>query len=359
MFERISGFFKKFSRRRKRQSGETTILDGKEPGMDDFGLDDDFGGMDSLEETADTDGLEMSAAGSEPEGGGFSDFDLGSEGDDIGISTGGSDFDEKTISDEISGVETGVADTEAGLDDMFPDGVGEEPDFGGDIEEPEPTSLVKRIATLVIALIIATGVGVAFQIFLWPNVSKMVGMPGADEPKLDVQTEVNAEQRKKVKLQKELRDFRQIGGPEEVKGLQEELAQVRDAQGALEVFDQAYSKVKQKEASYDALLAKIKGVEGEISKTRSEIVNIKSEIEKSRDRVIKLAKQSEEEYERFRLELVRAELSQRLVYELKMEDIESFRAQVAELSEALSRLTLPDSTAISTEAASEMDSFGD
>ena len=338
MFERISGFFKKFSRRRKQQSGETTIMNGKEPGVDDFGLDDDFGAMDGMDSVGDTDGLGLMDSAESDIGGAVSDFDLGSE--DLDITTGGSDFDERTISDEISGGETDVADTAGGLDDMF-QGEGEAPDYGEPFAEPQPKSLVKRVLTLVIVFAVAAGAGAAFQIFLWPSVSKMVGM-ASDEPALDIQTEVNSAQRQQAKLKKELKDFKQIGGPGEVKGMKEQLAQTRDTQGAMAEFQKTYDELKSKEAAYDELIARIEETGTEISNVRGDIANVKSEIEQTRNRVVKLAKQTEEEYERFRLELVRAELSQRLLLELQMEDIESFRVQIAELDAALSRLTVPD-----------------
>ena len=64
-----------------------------------------------------------------------------------------------------------------------------------------------------------------------------------------------------------------------------------------------------------------------------------------------LAQQTEKDYERFRLELVRAEFGQRMLIELQMEDIESFRAEVTELEKRLSRLTAPESSSASLETA--------
>jgi hypothetical protein len=338
MFERISGFFKKFSRRRKQQSGETTIMDGKEPGIDEFGLDDDFAGLDTLDETDDTEGLDFGAGPSEPGlTDGLSDLDV--ESDEIDITTGASDFDEQTISDEVTGGDIGEPQAEPGLDEMFP-GEAEGPVYAE--AEPEPTSLVKRIIVLVIAFVVAGGVGAAFQIFLWPTVGKMTGLV-KEEVKLDVQTEVNSKTRQKTTLQKELKNFRQIGGPDEVKGLQDQLAQIRDTQGSMEEFQKVHEQAKQKETAYNELLTQIEELGKETSNIRGEIAKIKSDIERTRNRVVALAKRSEEEYERFSLELTRAELSQRLLIELQMEDIESLRIQLAELNKALSRLPLDDS----------------
>ncbi len=308
--------------------------------MDDFGLDEGFEGFDSLEEDLDTtDGLGL--AESKPGvGAGLSDFEIGSE--ESGISTGASDFDERVISDEISDAETGIAEPTGAFEEVMP-GEAEIPGFEAPAAEPEPVSLTKRIITLVVALAIAVGAGAAFQIFLWPTVGGMIGIGGADEPKLDVQAELNAAQRGQEKLQKELREFKQIGGPNEVKTLQNEIVQVRQAQGSMEEFEATYNTAKEKEAAYDALLAKIDELGNKISEIREDIAQTKTEIEKSQISVARLANQSEREYERFRLELVRAELGHRLLIELQTEDIESLRNQLAELRRALSGLSSPAS----------------
>ncbi|NQU07676.1 MAG: hypothetical protein HQ583_03875, partial [Candidatus Abyssubacteria bacterium] len=342
-------------RRRKKQSGETTIMEGRpseESGMDDFGLDDSFGDLDTLGDTGDSGGAVSGEIGAEPAGTGppvedaFSDFDFTTEGADIAegadITTGGTDFDERTMSDEVSGGETDLAAPEDDLAGMFP-GEAQAPPLEEAFPEPEPTSLVKRILTVVIIVAVALGAGIASQLFLWPMVKPIIKGADAEEVKLDVQFEINAATKKKQNLTKELGDFTELGGPEEVKGLKNNLAEARDTHGSMEEFQSTYDGMKNKETAYDKLVATVSTIESNISKTNDSIEGVKSEIEETRKRVHELAQQTEKEYERFRLELVRAEFGQRLLIELQMEDIESFRAEVTELEKRLSRLTAPES----------------
>ena len=91
MFEKISGFFKQFGRGRKRQSGETTIMESKqEPGADEFGLDDefadtdDFGAGGSYGDTGDfgetgDDELSAGAVSAGPDAEGLEDEDFAGE----------------------------------------------------------------------------------------------------------------------------------------------------------------------------------------------------------------------------------------------------------------------------------------
>ena len=346
MFEKISGFFKQFTSRRKRQSGETTIMEGKEPSADEFGMDEEFG-LDSFGDTGETEdsfGGISSEPGAGPEGEDvFSDFDAAVDtGVDVGaeeadITTGGADFDERTVSDEISGPETGPEDTEAGLAGEF--AVGEEGlPFEEPFAEPVAGSPVKAILIKVIAVVVAIGVGVAFQMFAWPSVSRMIGM-GSDEPKLDPQIELGSTTRQKAKLTKELAEFKKVGDPEQVQALKRQVGETRDSQGAIEEYDQVYAAAKGKETAYDELLEKITRLEADLSKANTDIRNVRSETEDTRQRVVELAKQTKEEYERFRFELVRAELGARMLIELQMQDVESFQAEVAELEKRLSKLS--------------------
>lgn len=351
MFEKISGFFKRFSRRRKRQSGETTIMNGKEPGLDEFGLDEGFGDMGDLEESIDKVGTAPAGAeskpGMEPP---FSDADFQTGEEDF--STGASDFDERTISDEISGSGLGVAEAGAEAPGAFP-GEAEAPPFLEAAEEPEPASPTKRILTLAIVAVIAIIVGAVAQVFVWPVLGKLMGASGTDQPALDIQTQVNAARRENEKLKSEVNEFVGMGKPAEVKALQQQLAQARDSQGPMEEFQTEYNLAQERGAAYDALVAKIDEVETGISETRADIREVKAQIADARVRVAALAEQTEEEYARFQLELVRAELSQRLLIELQMQDIESFQEQLAELDRQLSRLTPAVSPATPSEAAPE------
>lgn len=362
MFEKVSGFFKRFTRRRKQQSGETTIMDGKESSPDDFGLDEGFDDMAELGEAVDSVGTVPVGAESRPDSeGGFSDFDLGS--DDVDISTGGSDFDARTISDEISGAETGLAEGQDDFTVPLSDEA-EVPSLGETFAEPEPVSPVKRIVTLVVIAIVAIAAGAAGQIFLWPMVAPMLGFGGSGEPKHEVEALVGVARRENARLRGELNDFQAIGGLEEVKALQQQIAAVRDTDGKMDEFTKKHGLAKKKEAAYDALIARVGKIESNISKTRAQITDVESQIKDARERVVRLAEQSEEEFERFRLELVRFELSQRLLIELKMEDIESFRAEISQLQEHLSELSPPAIPAASSEnasivGASEAESFED
>ena len=373
MFEKISGFFKQFTRRRKRQSGETTIMESKEPGADEFGLDGDFADLDTFGDTegaadsgdfvetaeiADTGGfsdfdLEDSGGGtggmsdefeSEPRvEDEFSDFDI--TGADADISTGGTDFDERTVSDEISGA------TEGDFGDAF--AVGEEgPSVEGVEAEAKGASPLKRILTTVIALVVAVGVGAAFQMFAWPSVSKTLGLVSTDTVMVDPQTQLNNEKRVETRLTDELGEFKKVGAPAEVKKLKTQIAETRETQGAMQELKAEFAAVKEEEAAYDALLKQIAALEGNIKKTESEIENVRSDIEQAKQRVIELARQTEEEYERFSFELARAELGQRLLIELQIQDIASFKEDVVELENRLTKLSAAALTSTAVEATS-------
>jgi hypothetical protein len=353
MFEKVSGFFKRFSRRRQRQSGETTIMDGKEPGVDDFGLDEGFGGLEGAEEPDFGAGAFPGKAqtGSE-EADLLSDLDLGDE--EPVISTGGTDFDARTISDEISGVESGVTESEGGA---FSLGEEEEP-FAEAFVEPKRPPLVKRIAKIAAVFIVAIGIGGVFQMFLWPKVGGLLGKSGPTTPTLDVQTQVNAAQREKAKLNTEISEFRKMGGPEEVKAMQQRLAQLRDTDGPLEEIENQYASIKEEETAYDDLVKQIGDLESQIADTNNKISAVKSEIVETRESVTELQVRMKEEFERFRVELQRADYSQRLLIELQLADIRSFRAEVDELESYLSGMIPAETAASPAEAESAVGATG-
>ncbi len=346
MFEKISGFFKQFTRRRKRQSGETTIMEaGREPSADDFGLDDEFGGMDSFGDTDDSSGdlqteepggfMEAEAETEPRVEEAFSDFDFAT--DESNITTGGTDLDERTVSDEISGSSGGVGDSAGALDGAFELGEEAAP-FDDALAEPKAVSPLKAVLTVVIAAVVAIGIGVAIQLFAWPSVSQFVGL-GSDEVKLDPEVELNSAKRQKVKLTQELAEFKKVGGPGEVQALKRQITETRDTQGTMEEFGGRHEGANKKEAAYDRLMQRITQLETDLSATSGEIRKVRAEIDQTRQDVVKLAAQSKEEYERFRFELVRAELGRRVLIELKMQDIESFQAEVAKLVKRLSKLS--------------------
>ena len=388
MFEKISGFFKQFTSRRKRQSGETTIMESKEPGVDEFGLDEEFGDIDTFGDSAppeaageldldsfgdtggtgdypDTSGLadtagfgdigapggdvsaQIGAEGSVEEA--FSDFDVtGAEAD---ITTGGTDFDERTVSDEISGQTAAEFDDTGGdFGDAFDVGEQAAP-FDAGAPEPKASSPVKTILTVLIAAILALGVGAAFQIFAWPSVSKMVGLTDAEEVQVDPGTRLGEANRKKARLTKELGVFKKMGAPAQVEALKAEIAETRDIQGTMEEVETGFEAIKAKEAEYNGLTKRVSDLEANMRKTGAEIENVKVEIENAKQRVVKLAKQTDVEYERFRFELARAELGQRLLIELQLRDIASFRTDVTRLKERLSKLSAQALTVASVEAA--------
>lgn len=404
MFEKISGFFKQFTRRRKRQSGETTIMESQGTGADEFGLDaefsdtgdeegyaagdldldtfgdtgeisegDDFsvgGDFASTEGFADTVGvgdlgapggdvsaqIDSGASEQDPEidqdseidkdagidsepsvEDAFSDFDI--TGDDARISTGGTDFDERTVSDEISG-ETGGAFDEARTDfDAAFDVDEKAAPMDAGPARPRAVSPVRTILTVVIAAVVAIGGGAAFQMFAWEYVSQMVGLAAAEEVQVDPQTQLDDEGRKKGRLTKELGEYKKIGSSVQVQNLKNQIAETRDVQGPMEEFEVAFEVVVGKETVYDDLLKRISGLEADIEKIGAAIENVRVEIEETKERVILLASRTEEEYERFRFELTRAELGQRLLIELQLRDIASFKADVAKLEQRLSKLS--------------------
>jgi hypothetical protein len=384
MFEKISGFFKQFTRRRKRQSGETTIMESKEPGADEFGLDGDFGDLDTFGDTegtgdsgdfvgtadvGDTAGVgdfedtggfgdvEESAGGMSDEfdsGAGveseFSDFDITAS--DADISTGGTDFDERTVSDEISGgTESEFGEPGGEFGDAF--AVAEEgPALEGAEPEAKAASSLKGILTSVIAFIVAIGVGVAFQLFAWPTVSKLVGLASTDEVQVGPETQLNEKKREQSRLNKELGEFKKVGAPAQVQNLKTEIAATRDAQGPMEDLKAALAVAKEKEAEYDGLIKKMETLEASISQTGNEIENVRLEIEQAKKRVIELARQTEVEYERFSFELARAELGQRMFLELQIQDIASFREEVAELESRLTKLSMAILVSTAADAAS-------
>jgi hypothetical protein len=349
MFEKFSGFFKRFGRRRKKQSGETTIMDAKESGMGEFGMDEGFGDLGDLEQSSDKVGTTPFASGTGGSDLPFSDSDFETGSEDI--STGGSDFDARTISDEISGADmASMPEAEAEVQGILPEA--EEPlPFGGPGEaeevEPTPVSPVKRVVTLVVAVVIAIIVGGAFQLFLWPMVAQKVGLVKSEVATLDIQAQLKSEQQKNLKLKAEVAQFKGLGSPAEVKGLQQKLTQVRDSQGPMQDVENKFNAEKEKEAAYDELVKKVDGIQADIGKTQSDIGDLKSQISAARIQVTALARQTDEEFARFRVELARAEVNQRFLIELQMADNRGLRADLDKLQQHLTQL----SPAIEPEAA--------
>ncbi|RJP74725.1 MAG: hypothetical protein C4532_01705 [Candidatus Abyssobacteria bacterium SURF_17] len=336
MFEKISGLFKRFTRRRKKQSGETTIMNGKEPALDEFGLGEEFGEMGGLEDSIDKVGT--APVGRETEPGAEAPFapaayPTGEED----FTSGASDFDERTISDEVSGAGLGLEEAGVGA----PEGLPGEPgalDFGEMAVTPKVVSPMKRVVTLVVVAVIALILGGVTQIFLWPLIAKTAGLSGADQPKLDIETQVKAAERENAKLKSEVGEFKGMGAPAAVKSMQQQLAQLRDSQGAMEEFENVYTAAKERETAYDELVKRIDGLEADISKTRGDIASVRAQINEARLEVVALARKTEEQYDQFQFELARAEFNQRLLLELQMQDIESFQIELKELDERLARL---------------------
>ncbi|GAB4353194.1 MAG: hypothetical protein Kow0099_37420 [Candidatus Abyssubacteria bacterium] len=334
MFEKISGFFKRFTRRRQKRSGETTIMNGKEAGLEEYGLDEGFDELSGIEEPIDRVSTAPAASMGGPDVSGV-DAELG--GLDTDFSTGASDYDERTISDEISGG-TGLEEEAAAPPDFFAEGETPAP-FEMPMEEApsQPVSPVKKAVTLVVVGIICLIVGGVGHYFVWPVVSKLIG-GGSDQPKLDLQALVNAEQRKNANLQKELKEFTMLGGPSEVTQLKQHLTQFRDSQGPMSEFESKYNLAKQQEAAYNDLLKKVEDIEAKIADTRADIRNVQADIEQARLQVNSLARQTEQAYERFRIELSRAELSQRMVAELRVQDLKTLHEELNRLERQLSQL---------------------
>jgi hypothetical protein len=340
MFEKFSGFFKRFTRRQKKQSGETTIMDGKEPGLDEMGLDDSFGDMSDLEQSIDKIGTAPVDAGGAPEAGG-SFSDAGFDSSDIDFSTGASDFDEQTISDEISGdrISTGYEEAlpRAQEPGDFGGEFGESP-FGEPGAEVQAASPKKKILTILIVAVVAIALGGVFQIFGWPYVSRMMKAGEGEQPQMDVEAELAAAKRQNAKLKAEMTEFKEIGSPAEVKNLQQQIAQARDAQGPIEELETQFKSLQEKETAYDELVQKVNEIESSIADTRIEINAVKSKIEDARQRVVALRKQTEVEYARFQNEMARAEISQRTLIELEKEYNRRFQEELKSLQEYLSRL---------------------
>ncbi|RJP21360.1 MAG: hypothetical protein C4520_10120 [Candidatus Abyssobacteria bacterium SURF_5] len=345
MFEKFSGFFKRFTRRQKKQSGETTIMDAK--GFDeDIGLGDSFGDLSDLEQSIDKIGTApVDSEVSVKRDASFADAGLDSA--EMDFSTGASDFDEGTLSDEVSGdrISTGY---EEGLPQEP-----EQPTFGEEgegvpLEEfaagAKPASPKRRFIITIAAGIIALIVGGVFQFFGWPYVGKLVGLSSAEQPTVDVETQLADERRKNVKLKAEVDEFTKMGSPAEVKNLQQQIAQARDSQGPVEELEQSYNEAREREAAYDELLKQISDLEAEMGDTRGEISRVRSRIEDARLRVIALRQQTEQEYARFRNEMGRAEIAQRLLIELEGEDHRKFQEELRNLEDYLSHLN-PDQTA--------------
>lgn len=340
MFEKFSGFFKRFTRRQKKQSGETTIMDGKEPGFEDMGLDDSFGDMSDLEQSIDKIGTAPMGAEEAPDAG-VSFPDAGFDSADMDFSTGASDFDEQTISDEVSAEQAST-----GYEEALPQAQ-EQGDFAGEFGESpfgEPAAAVeaaspkKKILMTIIVAVVAIAVGGVFQVFGWPYVSKMMKAGGEEQPRMDIEAQLADANKKNAKLKAEMAEFKQIGSPAEVKNLQQQIAQARDAQGPLEELETQFKSVQEKETAYDELVKKVNDIESSIADTRIEINAVKSKIEDARQRVVALRKQTEVEYARFQNELARAEISQRTLIELEKEYNRRFQEELKSLQEYLSRL---------------------
>jgi hypothetical protein len=340
MFEKFSGFFKRFTRRQKKQSGETTIMNGKEPGLDEMGLDDSFGDMSDLEQSIDKIGTAPVDAGGELDAGG-SFSDAGFESADIDFSTGASDFDEQTISDEISGdrMSTGYEEAlpQAEEPGDFAEDFGESP-FGEPAAEVQAASPKKRLLTTIIVAVIAVALGGAFHVFGWPYVSGMISEGGGEQVQMDVEAQLAAARRQNAKLKAEMTEFKGIGSPAEVKNLQQQIAQARDAQGPIEELETTFNSLQEQEVSYNELVKKVEDIESSIADTRIEINAVKSKIEDARQRVVALRKQTEVEFARFQNEMARAEISQRTLIELENEYNRRFQEELKNLQEYLSRL---------------------
>lgn len=358
MFEKFSGFFKRFTRRQKKQSGETTIMDAREPGLDEMALDESFGDLSDLEQSIDKIGTEPLGTDEQAGvGASFPDADLGT--DEMDFSTGGTDFDEQTISDEVSA----GGRTSAEFEDVMPQaeapGVfgeeGAEMPFGGPIGEPEPAAPGKRILVIAGALVLALVVGGAFQMFAWPYVGKMIGMAGVKEPTVDVETQLTNAKRDNTKLKTEMSEFKTIGSPAEVKTLQQDIAQARDSQGPLEDLEKRFNDAKEKETAYEGLVKRISDLQSQIADARSDINKVTSRIEDARQKVIALKKQTELEYARFQNELVRAEVGQRTLIELQQRDNKKFQKQLQDLEDYLSRLSSQQAPAAPSEGTAAAD----
>jgi hypothetical protein len=357
MFEKFSGFFKRFSRRQKKQSGETTIMDAKEPGLDEMGLDESFGDLSDLEQSIDKIGTAPAerGTGGPSEGVSFPDADL----DTGDFSTGGSDFDEQTISDEISGekISTGyeeaAPEAEAGAfgEEIGEISLGEEP-----VAAPEPLSPKKRILVTLAAAVAALALGGVFQMFGWPYVGKMAGLADSEKPKVDVEALLGAAKRENTKLNGEIGQFKGIGSPTEVKKLQQEIAQARDVQGAVEGLESKFNEAKERETAYDELVKQVSELQVEIGSAQGDINAVKSKIEGAKQRVVVLRKQTELEYARFQNEMARAEISRRVLIELEKEDNRRFQEELRNLQERLSQLPLEQAQAVPSEGASATDS---
>lgn len=348
-------------------------MSGQDADMGEFGLDDDFsdadtlGGADAADDSfggmTPSDGI-VTEPGGESE---FGDLDVGTGADDVfategedllgtsggDVSSGGSDFDLGTVSDEVSDTDEVFAETDAGASAGFEPAAGEDT-FGEDMLEPAaPESPKKKMLTMVGVAVIALVIGGVFKLFAWPMVSGLIGDADSKAPQLDVQAQVNNETRTKARLQKEMKEFSAIGGPQQVKALQKELAQVRKDQGEMPDFENTYNQSKEQEAAYDALITRIDEIEAGTSQTRADIRKVKAQIEDTREKVIQLAKESETAFERFQLELARFEFSQLFLNELRLEDIASFEAQIAEFEDDLERIVRSSAEAEPPEAPPE------
>lgn len=295
MFERITGFFKRF--RSKRKTSETMALGSDAGGLDDeFGLDDaDFGeaigtqelGGESLDDggfSAGAADLEFDSSPSDAGAGGLDTFETlssasgGPDPEGSGSLAGGSG--ESLLEDSEAQADTfeSLGDFASGGSDASDGGeFGDEDagDFGESFGEDSPGEGLAGLdedldmgempvqakparvrvpvvaGTLVAACLVGTAVG-------------LYGLPLVTGPKdaIPLDQQLAAVKSNVSRAERELRDYNALGGLGAIEQLRVELEEARGRHDTLETLQVALDEARAREQAYDAVVTEATTAEG-------------------------------------------------------------------------------------------------
>lgn len=258
MFERFTGFFRRF--RSKRSTSETTAIDSSEADFGDFGLDDaDFGGdLIGTGELGAATAADEDLAASLPGDEAFETFEASDLGARTSLSEGSG---EQMLEDSLGGAETfetlgedafGAGGSTGaggvGLEEGFGElgGFGEEEEGLGLEEEPlaaptEPAKLSIRMVALM--GVVGLAVGVALKLFVFSSA-----------PAIPLEQQVQKKESDLRKAQRELSQYNQLGGRAAIEQLQTDLTAARQQYATIEDLQTALSEAQTREEAYDVVV---------------------------------------------------------------------------------------------------------
>lgn len=267
MFERLTGFFRRF--RSKRTTAETTAMDSMGDDFDDFGLDDsDFGDAIGTEELDPAD-LDQSLAASLPgvdvggaEEEGLDTFDtISSDASSQETSLSGGSG-EGLLEDSLGGAETfetlagdvdaglGGDDFGGGFDDFGEDAadldMGGEPAMDEEPLEAEPAAGVNML--LVLGLVVGgLVIGPVLKVVVMPLFS---GTPEGP-PLAQVLAKTQSDARKAAR---DLKNYQQLGGIEGIQKLKKQLDDAKAEYATVADVEAEVEKIQQQEQAYDLVI---------------------------------------------------------------------------------------------------------